>query len=107
MRLYVVTKSPVGLDGAAEIVGTFTSRVRAGEACKGAGTYLIAHVALDRAYKSGTLLDVESVVVTGAEALGGVASRVMAEHKAAVDAMMKRHAEEIANLVKSLAPRGE
>ena len=65
----MVLKSPVGLDGTAEIVGGFSSRVRAAEACKGAGTYLIAHVTLDRAYKSGTLLNVERIVVAGADAL--------------------------------------
>ena len=69
MRVFVVLKSPVGLDGAMEIVGSFSSRVRAGDACKGVGTYLIAHVTLDRAYKSGTLLNVELIVVAGADAL--------------------------------------
>lgn len=63
MSLYVVLKSPVGLDGTAEILGVFTSRHRACQSCVGAGSYLIATVQPDRTYRSGTLLDVESVIV--------------------------------------------
>ncbi len=64
MRQFVVIKSPVGLDGTAEIVGVFSTRDRARKACVGAGSFLVAEVTVDRAYKSGTLLDVERVVVT-------------------------------------------
>jgi hypothetical protein len=61
--LFIVTKSPVGLDGAVEIVGAFTDKVLARKACAGAGVYLVAEVTPDRAYRSGTLLDVERIVV--------------------------------------------
>jgi hypothetical protein len=67
MRNFIVTKAPVGLDGACEIVGVFSSKVRARAACVGAGDYLIAEVVPDRAYRSGTLLDVEKLVVMSAK----------------------------------------
>lgn len=58
MRLWIVTKAPVDLGDAYEIVGVFTHPVKADNAVKagGAGTYLIMPVEHDRAYKSGQLL---------------------------------------------------
>ncbi len=64
--LWVVTKSPVGLDDAAAIIGSFTSAGAARGALHGAGTYLIARVVPNRVYREGELLDVECVVVPSA-----------------------------------------
>ena len=61
MKLWVVIKAPVGLEGTAEIVGAFTTHARAEEACRGAGTYTVAEVDADRAYRAGEMLDVRLV----------------------------------------------
>lgn len=63
MKLFVVTKSPVGLDGAAEMVGGFLDREEARAACRGAGTYTIYGVETGRLYGAGNLLDSEVRVV--------------------------------------------
>jgi hypothetical protein len=70
MRLFVVTKSPIGLDGTAEIIGAFATQANARKACVGAGAYLIAAVELDKPYgRANRLLDVWSVrVESGASA---------------------------------------
>lgn len=65
MKLYLVTKAPIGLEGSAEIIGAFTTSDKANAACIGAGTYTIATVELDRAYR-GDLYDVRLKVVTAA-----------------------------------------
>lgn len=62
--LYVVTKQPTDMDGCAEIVGVFRNIAFARDACKGAGTYLVARCQLDRPYKTGQLLDVECLCVS-------------------------------------------
>lgn len=67
--LYVVQKSPLGLPGAMELVGAFSSEPLAAGACLGVGTYYITKLEPDRAYKIGTLLDVEVRVVTSTAAL--------------------------------------
>lgn len=63
MKLHIVTKSPVDLDDAYEIVGVFTNKVLADNAVRdgGAGNFLIARVDHDKAYKSGTLRDVRMI----------------------------------------------
>lgn len=63
MTIFVVTKTPVGMDGAVELVGTFSTRQKARDACRGQGTFLIFEPQLDRAYKSGELLDVSQIRV--------------------------------------------
>lgn len=63
MRVFVVTKSPVDLDGTTEFVGAFYAREAAHRACTGAGTYTIAEMELDRVYRSGDPRDVEVKVV--------------------------------------------
>lgn len=62
MKLFVVTKSPVDLEGTAELVGAFYARAAAHRACIGAGTYTIAEMELDRVY-GGDLRDIEVRVV--------------------------------------------
>lgn len=62
MKLFVVTKSPVDLEGTAELIGAFYAREAARRACTGAGTYTIAEMELDRVY-SGDLRDVEVKIV--------------------------------------------
>jgi hypothetical protein len=66
MRLFVVHKSPIDPPLAPELVGVFSSRVRAEAACVGAGTFDIFEIIPDRAYKSGTLRDVRRIVVASA-----------------------------------------
>jgi hypothetical protein len=70
MSVFIVTKAPVGLEGAAEIVGAFSTASQAEAACTGAGTYTIARVTVDRAYKSGTLLDARLFVVANHREFG-------------------------------------
>jgi hypothetical protein len=60
---FVVLKQPVDMAGAMEIVGIFQSQISAGVACAGAGTYVIAKCAVNRIYKSGTLLEATRIVV--------------------------------------------
>jgi hypothetical protein len=62
VKVFVVTKSPVDLDGTTEFVGAFYAREAAHHACTGAGTYTIAEMELDRVYR-GDLRDVEVKVV--------------------------------------------
>lgn len=66
--VWVVQKSPVGVD-AQELIGVFTGYERAVDACSGVGTYYVAKLEPDRAYKIGTLLDVEVRVVTSVGAM--------------------------------------
>lgn len=66
MKLFVVTKAPVGLEGSAQIVGVFTSEAKADAACTGAGTYTIGALDPDRAYGIGQLLDIKRKVVMAA-----------------------------------------
>ena len=58
MKLHLVIKSPVGLDGTVQVIGAFTSAALADAACTGAGTHTIYVVEVDRAYGVGQLLDV-------------------------------------------------
>jgi hypothetical protein len=60
--LLVVTKRPVDLEGAVEIVGVFTTSRAAVSACKGAGTYLLAWVEPDKIY-TGKPLDAELLII--------------------------------------------
>lgn len=60
--MWIVTKCPIGVD-AAELVGGFTTEVAAKAAIIGVGTYMIAHVIPNRVYRTGTLLDVEMIIV--------------------------------------------
>ena len=57
MRVWVVTKSPVDLPGVQEFIGAFTTQDKANDAVRGAGTYTIAEMDVDRRY-SGDLLNV-------------------------------------------------
>lgn len=57
MRVWVVLKSPVDLPDTFEFVGAFTTQDKADKAVRGAGTYKIAEMDVDRRY-SGDLLDV-------------------------------------------------
>ncbi len=66
MKLFVVIKAPVGLDGTAQIVGVFSEEYLADAACVGSGTYTIAACDPNRAYPVGTLLDAKRKVVIAA-----------------------------------------
>lgn len=57
VKLFVVTKSPVDLEGTTEFVGAFMTMGMVDRACTGAGTYTIAEMEVDRIYR-GDLLDV-------------------------------------------------
>lgn len=54
---FVVTKSPVGLEGTAEIIGVFDTAKLASQACRTPGKYVIANCTTNRAYRTGELLD--------------------------------------------------
>lgn len=66
--LWIVHKSPVGLN-AQELIGAFTDYGLAVDACAGVGSYYLSKVYPNRAYRIGTLLDVEVRIVTSVGAL--------------------------------------
>lgn len=55
-QLHVVTKSDVGVD-APYVIGVFTDAVKAGQACKGPGRFIIHRCDANRVYPRGSLLD--------------------------------------------------
>jgi hypothetical protein len=57
MKVWVVLKSPVDLPDTFEFIGAFTTHAAANDAVRGAGTYTIAEMDVDRRY-SGDLLNV-------------------------------------------------
>jgi hypothetical protein len=56
VKLHVVTKSDDGV-GAPYVIGVFTNRVMAENACKGVGRFIIHDLDPNRVYPRGTLLD--------------------------------------------------
>jgi hypothetical protein len=52
LKVTVVVKTPVDLDGAFEFIGAFASRQEARAACVGAGTYTIATMMVGRTYRN-------------------------------------------------------
>lgn len=59
-KLHIVTKSDVDM-GAPYVIGVFTDHGLAVDACRGPGTFAIHSVDPDRAYRRGSMLDVEVI----------------------------------------------
>lgn len=59
-KIWVVTKADADM-GAPYVVGAFTDPAAVALACSGPGTFTIAACEPNRAYRQGTLLDVEVI----------------------------------------------
>lgn len=60
-KVHVVTKADVGMGGAMFVVGVFFNKGAAVDACKGEGTFSIMTIDPNRAYKRGSMLDVDMI----------------------------------------------
>lgn len=60
-KVFIVTKTDVGLGNAGYVIGAFFKHHLAVDACVGPGTFTIMKVDPNRAYKRGAMLDCETI----------------------------------------------